>query len=39
MKILLTGHKGFIGQYLHKRLANNHTIIGLDIKDNGMYEC
>ena len=35
MKILLTGHKGFIGQHLHKRLANNHTIIGLDIKDNG----
>ena len=35
MNILLTGHKGFIGQHLHKRLSNNHTIIGLDIKDNG----
>ena len=35
MNILLTGHKGFIGQYLHKRLLNNHTVIGLDIKDNG----
>ena len=35
MKILLTGHKGFIGQHLHKRLTNTHQIIGIDIKDNG----
>jgi len=34
MKILLTGHKGFIGQHLHKRLSTEHQIIGIDIKDN-----
>lgn len=34
MKILLTGHKGFIGHHLHKRLSKNNQIIGIDIKDN-----
>ena len=32
MKILLTGHKGFIGSNLVKKLSN-HTIIGVDLKD------
>ena len=30
MKILLTGHKGFIGQHLYNFLKDNHTIIGID---------
>ena len=34
MKILLTGHKGFIGHHLHKRLSKNYQIIGIDIKDH-----
>lgn len=32
MTILLTGHKGFIGSNLVKKLSN-HTIIGVDLKD------
>lgn len=32
MIILLTGHKGFIGSNLVKKLEN-HTIIGVDLKD------
>jgi UDP-glucuronate 4-epimerase len=32
MKILITGHKGFIGSNLTKRLSS-HTIIGIDLKD------
>lgn len=32
MTILLTGHKGFIGSNLAKKLEN-HTIIGVDLKD------
>ena len=32
MTILLTGHKGFIGSNLVKKLEN-HTIIGVDLKD------
>jgi nucleoside-diphosphate-sugar epimerase len=34
MKILITGHKGFIGQHLSKKLSNKHTIVGIDVKDN-----
>lgn len=32
MKILITGHKGFIGSNLAKKLTH-HTIIGVDLKD------
>jgi len=33
MKILVTGHQGFIGSNLKSRLENlNHTVIGIDIK-------
>ena len=32
MNILITGHKGFIGSNLVKKLSN-HTIIGVDLKD------
>jgi nucleoside-diphosphate-sugar epimerase len=30
MKILITGHKGFIGQVLWEKLKNDHDLIGLD---------
>ena len=33
MKILLTGHKGFIGSALLKRLQKNNQVIGIDLKD------
>jgi nucleoside-diphosphate-sugar epimerase len=33
MKILITGHKGFVGKYFVKKYADNHDIIGIDIKD------
>ena len=34
MKILLTGHKGFIGNALFKALSLNHSVTGIDQKDN-----
>ena len=35
MRILLTGHKGFIGSALqHKLLNSGHTVIGIDNKDD-----
>lgn len=47
MNILITGHRGFIGSNLVKKLSN-HTIIGVDLKDghnvldsnyvNGLFE-
>lgn len=47
MNILITGHRGFIGSNLTKKLSN-HTIIGVDLKDghnvldsnyvNGLFE-
>jgi nucleoside-diphosphate-sugar epimerase len=33
MHILLTGHKGFIGSALYKRLSLKHTLVGIDLKD------
>jgi len=33
MKILLTGHRGFIGSTLLNRLKKNNQVIGFDIKD------
>lgn len=33
MKILITGHKGFVGKYFVKKYESNHDIIGIDIKD------
>ena len=42
MKILLTGHKGFIGTTLFKKLQSNlsYKVIGLDIKDgNDLLTC
>jgi len=32
MNILITGHKGFIGSNLIKKL-NNHNVLGVDLKD------
>jgi len=40
MKILLTGHKGFIGQHLYNYLKINHKVIGLDIQTgNDLLAC
>ena len=33
MKILLTGHRGFIGSALLERLKKNNQVIGFDVKD------
>lgn len=48
MNILITGHKGFIGSKLVKRL-DNHNIVGVDLKDgmsvldsnfiNSLFKC
>ncbi len=41
MKILITGHKGFIGSHLFKTLAVKHDLTGFDIGDpfpNGKYD-
>ena len=48
MNILVTGHRGFIGSNLVKRL-DNHNIVGVDLKDgmsvldsnfvNGLFNC
>lgn len=32
-KILLTGHKGFIGQELIKRLTKENSVVGIDLQD------
>lgn len=35
MKILITGHKGFVGKHFWTKLDNGHnTLTGIDIKDN-----
>ncbi len=34
MKILLTGHRGFIGSALLQRLRKNNQVIGFDLKDS-----
>jgi len=40
VKILLTGHKGFIGSRLYQRLIENHTVIGIDIQErNDLNNC
>ena len=35
VKILITGHKGYIGSHLYKKLhsSTTHTVIGIDLKD------
>jgi len=33
MKILITGHRGFIGRHLWDILKENHELVGYDIKD------
>lgn len=40
MKILLTGHKGYIGSALFKKLNKAHQVIGLDLVDgNDLLSC
>ena len=34
MHILLTGHRGYIGSHLLKRLKVNHSVVGIDIQDD-----
>jgi len=38
MRILITGHKGFIGSALYKRLEKNHTVYGVDIKQGPQFD-
>lgn len=33
MKILLTGHRGYIGSNLLNRLQRNNSVVGIDLKD------
>ena len=33
MHILLTGHRGYIGSHLLKRLSKNHSVVGIDLQD------
>jgi len=33
MKVMLTGHRGFIGSHLLKRLTKKHSVVGFDLKD------
>ena len=40
MNILITGHKGFIGRELLKRLEVKNSVVGLDLKDgNDLLDC
>ena len=41
MKVLVTGHKGYIGSRLYKRLEElNHDVTGIDIKGgNDVLHC
>lgn len=40
MKIIITGHNGFVGSKLYDRLKTNHEVIGLDIKNgNNLLDC
>ena len=36
MKILITGHKGFVGRHFMRKYAE-HDIVGVDLKDN--FDC
>ena len=39
MNILLTGHKGFIGTALFKRLINRgHNVFGVDVKNGPQFD-
>jgi len=41
-KILITGHKGFVGKHFVKHIHNRYpeaTITGCDIKDSLLYDC
>lgn len=38
MKVLITGHKGFVGRYFWERLdKDGHSLVGVDIKDG--FDC
>ena len=33
MKIMLTGHRGFIGSNLLRKLTKDHSVVGFDLQD------
>jgi nucleoside-diphosphate-sugar epimerase len=40
MKVLITGHEGFIGRHFHTKLkAEGHEVLGIDIKRGPSYDC
>lgn len=40
MRILLTGHKGYIGSALFKRLVVNHDVVGIDlVEGDNLLNC
>ena len=34
MHILLTGHRGYIGSHLLKRLKKKNSVVGIDLQDD-----
>mgnify|MGYP003905109095 CR=1 FL=1 len=38
MKILLTGHKGFIGSHLLNKLKKEHSVVGIDLQDGNSQD-
>ncbi len=40
MHIMLTGHRGYIGSHLLKRLTKNNSVVGFDLKDDqDLFDC
>ncbi len=40
MHIMLTGHRGYIGSHLLKRLRKNNSIVGFDLQDGqDLFDC
>lgn len=40
MRILITGHRGFIGRHVFEHLSKQHDCVGIDLKDGvDLYDC
>lgn len=40
MRILVTGHRGFIGRNVYEHFSTDHDVVGIDIKDGiDLYDC
>lgn len=40
MKILITGHRGFIGRHVYDHFSHLHECVGIDLKDGAdLYDC